>query len=396
MPVQQAVDTIVAEARSRLVAERVAVEQADGRVLLESAVASLDVPPWDNSAMDGYAVQTRYAQHDAVLAISQRIPAGETPVPLSSGSAARIFTGAPTPQGADAVIMQENCELLGDGRIRILQPAQPGENIRRRGNDIPQDSLLLSAGHRLNPLDLGLLATTGISDIVVGRQPVVALLSTGDELASPGEPLLPGQIYNSNSVVIRALLKRLGLTVVDLGNVADRREATVEALMQAGEQADCIISTGGVSAGEEDHVRAAVQERGQLDIWKLALKPGKPFAYGRMKEALFFGLPGNPVSAVVGFILLVRPALLAMMGCSGIELPWQTGHAGFEVTTGDREEYLRIRLMPGEAREVIALRNQGSGVTSSLSRADGLAVIAPHTTVKPGDMLRFIAFNDIF
>lgn len=396
MPVQEALDIILADAQRRVTPERVDLARADGRVVLEDVPAPMDVPPWDNSAMDGYAVQTRAAPQGAILEVSQRIPAGVEPEALQAVTAARIFTGAPLPVGADAVIMQENCEVLADGRIRIRHAAEPGANIRRRGDDIIQGEPLASAGQRLTPLDLGLLAATGVSELLVCKTPVVALLSTGDELAQPGQALRPGQIFSSNAIVLQALLRRMGLHVVDLGTVADRRDETARVLIDAAQQADCIITTGGVSAGEEDHVRSVVQEHGRLDIWKLALKPGKPFAYGRVDDAVFFGLPGNPVSAFVSFALLVRPALLRLMGITETGLPWQLRAAGFDMTTAEREEYLRVCVMPGDERRVVPFRNQGSGVSSSLSRADGLAVIAPRTTVQQGDMLRFVAFDDIF
>lgn len=396
MPVQDALNIILGDAQRRVTPERVDLARADGRVLLEDVPAPMHVPPWDNSAMDGYAVQTQAAVQGATLEVSQRIPAGVEPKALQPATAARIFTGAPLPAGADSVIMQENCEVLADGQVRILHAAEPGANIRRRGDDITQGELLASAGQRLTPLDLGLLAAAGVSELLISKPPVVALLSTGDELVQPGEQLRPGQIFSSNAIVLRALLHRMGLHVVDLGTIADRRDETTRMLLDAAQQADCIITTGGVSAGEEDHVRAVVQDQGRLDIWKLALKPGKPFAYGRVDDALFFGLPGNPVSAFVSFALLVRPALLRLMGITETGLPWQLRPAGFDVTTAEREEYLRVCVMPGDEQRVVPFRNQGSGVSSSLSRAHGLAVIAPHTTVRQGDMLRFVAFDDIF
>lgn len=396
MPLQQAVDIILADAESRRGVERVNLARADGRVLAEDVCAPMDVPPWDNSAMDGYAVQAEEALEGAILDVSQRIPAGTEPEALQPATAARIFTGAPVPAGANAVIMQENCELLPDGRVRILATVKPGANIRRRGDDIAEGALLVSAGQRLTPLDLGLLAATGVSQLLTGKPPVVAILSTGDELVEPGEALRPGQIYSSNAIVIQALLRRMGLQVINCGTVADRPDATANALAEAARQADCIITTGGVSAGEEDHVRAAVQEQGRLDIWKLALKPGKPFAYGRVNEALFFGLPGNPVSAVVSFLLLVRPALLCCMGVSQSGLPWRLREADFATTASEREEYLRVRLVSGDDQKIVPFRNQSSGVSSSLSFADGLAVIPPHTAIRRGDMLRFVAFDDIF
>lgn len=397
MPVQQARQHILADAqRKTTTVQRVNLRQADGRVLAEDVFSPIDVPPWDNSAMDGYAVIAQSAKESTVLPVSQRIPAGVAPQPLRPGTAARIFTGAPLPEGADAVIMQENCSSLEDGRIRINQAPSEGENVRSKGNDIAKGSLLLRAGRRLTPLDLSVAAAVGLDRLTVVKGPVVAVLNTGDELVEPGNALRPGQIYNSNAVLIRAMLERMGLTVIESSVVRDNREETASALLQAARKAQVVITTGGVSAGEEDHVRDAVADNGQLDIWKLALKPGKPFAYGHIGDALFFGLPGNPVSAFVSFALLVRPALLCMLGRSDTELPWTLRSAGFELTTGEREEYLRVSLESADTDRVVPYRTQSSGASSSLSHADGLAVVAPHSTVTKGSGLRFVAFDDIF
>jgi molybdopterin molybdotransferase len=300
--------------------------------------------------------------------------------------------------------MQENCEASTVG-VLIRQAVVAGENIRKQGADVRAGSLLFSAGHRLRPADLGVLAATGVASVRVGKQPVVALFSTGNELVEPGQALAPGQIYNSNVFVVRALLQRLGLQVIDLGIVGDTRAATEQMLLKAAELADCIISTGGVSAGEEDHVRAALQHLGELELWRLALKPGKPFAFGRLHNSVFFGLPGNPVSAFVTLLILVRPALLAMMGareCTLQEIPLP---AGFDApASGARQEYLRVRLMRPQLDSgiqadalpmLVPLSDQSSGVLSSVVYADGLAIVPPFTAISSGQLLRFLPFGDI-
>jgi molybdopterin molybdotransferase len=272
-----------------------------------------------------------------------------------------------------------------------------GENVRRQGADVRQGSVLLQAGHRLRPQDIGLLAATGQATVMVGKRPRVALMTTGDELVEPGLVLRPGQIYNSNVYTLAALLRVLGIDPIMAGQVPDSLEQTEAALRDAAAQADCIITSGGVSAGEEDHVRTALQRCGELAIWKLALKPGKPFAYGKIDNTLLFGLPGNPVSAFVTFLLLVRPALLAMMGASHCSLPERSERAGFSLPeSGERQAYLRVCLHgDGGDRHLQLLPDQSSGVLSSVSRADGLVVIPAVTPVAAGDQLRFLSFSDI-
>lgn len=398
MPIEQALDTLLAIATGRIRPETVSLDAADGRVVLDDIHAAVDVPPWPNSAMDGYALCSADQQTGREFEVSQRIPAGVAPEPLTPGTVARIFTGAPIPDGADAVVMQENC-VVSNRRIQISQAVVAGENIRRRGADVRAGSLLLSAGHRLRPADLGLLAATGVTHVTVGRRPRVALITSGDELKKPGQPLAPGQIYDSNRPVLSALLSRLGLEVLDMGNMPDNREQTEQLLQKAAAQADCIVSSGGVSAGEEDHVRAAVQARGRLDVWKLALKPGKPFAFGQLGEALFFGLPGNPVSAYVTFLVLVRPTLLRLCGARQPELMQLMLPAGFDApVSGSRQEYLRVRLQAGDGStppRLLPLADQSSGILSSVAHADGLAIVPPFSSVSSGQLLRFLPFGDI-
>jgi len=371
---------------------------AIGRVLAENLIASIDVPPYDNSAMDGYAINSAdIAAGKMFLEVAQRIPAGEVGGKLGVGQAARIFTGAPIPVGADAVVMQENCERL-ENAVHILQGVNPGANIRHAGEDIKAGSTLLSSGHRLVAQDMGILASVGLTTVKVKRQLKIALMTTGNELVQPGTKLAPGQIYNSNFYSIAVLLYNLGAQVIDVGMVSDDLESTEKALQEAASNADCIISTGGVSVGEEDYVKAAVENFGQLKLWKLAIKPGKPIACGEIANTPFFGLPGNPVSAFVTFCLVVRPCLLTMLGCSDVESKQYCVVAAFEFpATGIRQEYLRVSLSRSEQgeTEVSPYSNQSSGVNSSLSGADGLAIIPPHTSVSIGDKLVFIPFSEL-
>ncbi len=397
-PIDEALTKVLAGVRCLEETQELALLDARGRVLAAAMHAGLNVPPHDNSAMDGYAVRAADIRSVPVeLPVSQRIAAGQAGKPLAEGSAARIFTGAPLPAGADVVIMQENTESVSD-RVRILQSAVAGENLRMAGEDISTGARLFAAGHRLQPQDLGLLAAAGIDKVIVVREPRVALLTTGDELVQPGAVLKPGQIYNANAFALATLLQGFGAQVIDYGIVGDSREATRALLLEAAADCDCVITTGGVSVGEEDHVKSAIEDSGHLDLWKLAIKPGKPFASGKLAERQFFGLPGNPVSAFVTCLLLVRPALLAMQGCRHLAPPASVVQAGFsQPKSGDRQEYLRVTLRQADtlAPEVIPYDNQSSGVSASLSAADGLAIIPAHTAVNQGDRLRFLPFQGI-
>lgn len=377
--------------------EVVSLANALDRIAAEDIIARIPVPPWNNAAMDGYALRHADLSQSTTLPVSQRIAAGMHPQPLQPGTVARIFTGAPMPEGADTVVMQENCQR-NDAQVTVIQLPGPGENVRGRGNDIASDAMLIERGKRLGPFELGLLASSGIDRVAVIAKPRIALLMTGDELVAPGSALTPGKIFNSNQFVIQALCQRLGVSIVSAGHVADSLDATVTALQNAAEQADVIITMGGVSAGEEDHVKEAVSREGELLLWKLAIKPGKPFAFGRFADRLFFGLPGNPVSAVVTLLLLVRPALLKLMGSEQLVWPERWVEAGFSRDqVSDREEYLRVSLHASEKGDVVhPFSRQSSGVLSSLAQSDGLAVIPRGATVKAGERLRFLAFNAIF
>ena len=371
--------------------ETLATADARGRVLAVDLVSPVDVPPADNSAMDGYAL--RAADATSLLPVTQRIPAGSVPTPLAPGEAARIFTGAHVPPGADTVVMQENTELV-DGHVRVTQPVTAGANVRLRGEDVRAGSVVLPAGTRLDAVSLGLAATAGAARLTVTRRPRVAVFSTGDELVMPGEPLPPGAIYNSNRFTLRALLQGLGCEVVDLGIVPDNLAATRAALREAASRADVILTSGGVSVGEEDHLRPAVQAEGRLDLWAIAIKPGKPFAYGRVGEAHFIGLPGNPVSSLVTFLVLVRPALLKLQGAARLSPRGYRLVAGFDWPKPDkRREFLRVRL--DEEGGLAMFANQSSGVLTSAVWADGLLDNPPGHAFKAGDTVRFIPFAEL-
>lgn len=390
---------LLAQAAPLAGTDRVNTFDADGRVLAQSALSPLQVPPQDNSAMDGYAVRRAdIAAAGVELPVSQRIAAGQAGVPLAAGSVARIFTGAPVPAGADAIVMQEDCEALVGARVRINAVPAAGQWIRRAGEDITLGAQVLAAGTRLTPAALGLAASIGLAELEVARRPRVALFSTGDELVMPGEvppaQMRPGAIYNSNRYVLRAMLLRLGCEVTDLGIVPDRREATVAALRQAAQGHDLILTSGGVSVGEEDHVKPAVEALGSLGLWQIAMKPGKPFAYGRIGGAHFMGLPGNPVSSLVTFSLLVRPFLLRLQGVTDVAPKAIAASAGFDWPRADkRREFLRVRHA---ADGTVALfTNQSSGVLTSAAWADGVVDNPAGHTIARGDRVRFLPFAEL-
>nr|WP_315202087.1 gephyrin-like molybdotransferase Glp [uncultured Albidiferax sp.] len=397
IPLDDALATLLAYAVPLAAVESVSTFEADGRVLAQDAVSPLQVPSFDNSAMDGYAMRCADVA-DAALPVSQRIAAGSAPEPLLPGSVARIFTGAPLPLGADAVVMQEECALQPDGTVRVLRPPQSGQCVRRAGEDVAKNAVVLSKGERLTPASTALAASIGMDTLTVARRPRVALFSTGDELVMPGDvapqDMRPGAIYNSNRFFLRALLQRMGCVVTDLGIVPDQRDATVDALRAASQTHDLILTSGGVSVGEEDHVKAAVQALGHLHLWQLAIKPGKPFAYGTVQGSHFIGLPGNPVASFVTFLLLVRPFVLRLQGATAVAPPAMQLPAHFDWPRADkRREFLRVRRNAAGGLDLFA--NQSSGVLTSAAWADGLVDTQPGQTIAWGDTVRFIPLVEL-
>lgn len=380
--------------------ELLATLDADGRVLAQDVVSHLEVPPQDNSSMDGYALRCADVQSGSALPVSQRIAAGMAGVPLQPGTAARIFTGAPIPSGADAVVMQEDCVLTpaSGESITVQSTPTPGQWIRRRGEDVTRNATVLARGQRLGPAALGLAASVGLAQLQVACPPRVALFSTGDELVMPGTvapaDMAAGAIYNSNRFFLAALLRRMGCVVTDLGIVPDRLEATVLALQAAALNHDLVLTSGGVSVGEEDHIKPAVQQLGQLDLWQIAIKPGKPFAHGRIGAAHFIGLPGNPVSSFITFLVLVRPFLLRMQGAADVAMPGQSLRADFAWPRADRRrEFLRVRRNAAGGLDLFA--NQSSGVLTSAVWGDGFIDNPPGQTIARGDSVRFVSFGDL-
>ena len=397
MPVREALDFLLAAARAVDGVEDVDTLAANGRVLACDQVSGLDVPSADNTQMDGYAVRAAdCTSGSATLRIAQRIPAGTVGQPLEPGTAARIFTGALIPEGADAVVMQEQCEANGD-QVTIRHAPQSGEWIRRAGEDIVAGSVILPAGTRLRSQELGLASSVGLARLPVRRRVRVAVFFTGDELAMPGEPLAPGAIYNSNRFTLRGLLENFGCEFTDYGIVPDSQRATRDTLRAAAAQHDLIITSGGVSVGEEDHIKPAVEAEGRLNMWQIAVKPGKPLAFGEVNRegsgaAFFLGLPGNPVSSFITFLLFVRPFLLRLQGVTGGVAPKAIPlRADFEWTKPDRRnEFLRARI--NDAGGLDLFPNQGSGVLTSTVWADGLIDNPPGQAIAKGDIVRFIPF----
>ena len=407
-PLEDALAAVLAQAQPLPGAAFVDLLQADGRVLAADCIAPLQVPPLDNSAMDGYAVRSaEVAQAGTALPVSQRIPAGQVGTALQVGTVARIFTGAPLPPGADAIVMQEDCTVLDDGRVRFDAVPQPGQFVRRAGQDIALGSTALQAGLRLTPAALGLAASLGLAQLPVARRPRVALFSTGDELALPGsiapQDLPPGHIFNSNRYVLASLLQRWGCEVVDGGILPDDRVATHAALARAAQDCDLLVTSAGVSVGEEDHVRPVVEQLGALSLWKIAMKPGKPFAFGHVRrssegktagQAHFIGLPGNPVSSLITALVLLRPFVLALQGASVVQPPAHWLTADFEITQRDsRREFLRARRNAAGRLELFA--NQNSGVLTSTVWAEGLVDNPAQTLIARGDSVRFLPFSEL-
>ncbi|MBU3575217.1 molybdopterin molybdotransferase MoeA [Polynucleobacter sp. UK-Mo-2m-Kol15] len=404
---QQALDHLLSHAKPVSETETLPMQAALGRVLAESVNSLVDVPPLDNTSMDGYAVRTADTQNSgSTLKIAQRIPAGSMGTQLEPGTAARIFTGAPVPPGADAVVMQEDCAIsegLAD-QVQVNIAPTSGQWIRRRGEDLTAGKLALAAGTFLRPQELGVAASAGLTHLTVKRKLRVAAFFTGDELSLPGEPLKPGGIYNSNRDTLLACIKSLGCDATDFGIVPDSLEATKETLRNASKDHDLIITSGGVSVGEEDHIKPAVTAEGRLDLWQIAIKPGKPLAFGAVRksdhpngnlaqtETWFIGLPGNPVSSFVTFLLFVRPFILKLQGREAGAPQSYPMRADFDWLKGDRRnEFLRVKINAQGGLDLFP--NQSSGVLTSASWGDGLVDCPPGQAFKAGDMVKYIPFS---
>ncbi|WP_161799186.1 gephyrin-like molybdotransferase Glp [Pseudomonas fluorescens] len=393
MPVEEALERLLAMAAAAPIVEREQLPLAatQGRVLAEAVISSLDLPPWPNSAMDGYALRLEDWKGEP-LPVSQRIFAGQSPEPLQPGTCARIFTGAPVPAGADCVEMQENAQVQDDQRVLFSQPLKIGQNIRPQGQETTVGEQVLAAGTRLGPIEQGLAASLGCAELAVVRRVRVAVLSTGDELVEPGRALGPGQIYNSNRVLLCSWLQRLGCEVLDAGILPDDLPATRQRLAELGE-VDLILSTGGVSVGEADFLGMALREAGELTLWKLAIKPGKPLTVGHFRGVPVIGLPGNPASTLVTFALLARPYLLRRQGVQQVQpLRFQVPAGFVWPQPGNRREYLRGRLENGRA---IIYRNQSSGVLRSAAWAEGLVEVLEGRTLEEGDWVSFIPLSEV-
>ncbi|MCU6433123.1 molybdopterin molybdotransferase MoeA [Undibacterium sp. Jales W-56] len=404
LSVAEALDFLLNAAKPISGTQQVPTLAAHGRVLAQAQQSQLHVPPMDNTQMDGYAVRAAdCVSGHARLRVSQRVPAGHMADPLAPGTAARIFTGAMIPAGADAVVMQEQCLVEGD-MVTVSHAPVAGEWIRRQGEDIRAGATILTAGTRLRAQELGLAASVGLAQLPVLRKLRVAVFFTGDELTMPGEPLKPGAIYNSNRFTLTGLLENMGCEISDYGIVPDQLQATRDTLRLAAQEHDLIITSGGVSVGEEDHIKPAVEAEGRLNMWQIAVKPGKPLAFGEVyvagshddggKSAFFLGLPGNPVSSFVTFLLFVRPFILALQGVPDVQPQAYVMRADFAWTKPDRRnEFLRVKINPDGGLDLFA--NQSSAVLTSTVWGDGMIDVAPGQVIAPGDPVRFIPFTSL-
>jgi len=394
MPIDEALQLLLNSADVITETELVQLNEANTRVLAEDIVSKIKVPPADNSSMDGYAVRSEefLGVDEKRLPVSQRIPAGTVGVELQPGTVARIFTGATIPAGSDAVVMQEVCVAEGE-RVTIRGPFSAGENIRCAGEDINIGDTILETGLKLRPQDIGLLASIGMSQVKVYRRLRVATFFTGDELREPGADLELGQIFNSNRYTLQGLLENLNCDFINLGIVEDTLEATKAAMLKAAESADLVMTSGGVSVGEEDYIRIALEELGQLDLWRINIKPGKPLAFGQVSNTPFLGMPGNPVSVFATFCIFARPFILKKQGVREIEANSFMVPAAFTwERAGTRNEYLRAKIKDGK---IEIFSHQGSGVLISTSWANGLVFIPENTTVKVNDLVEFTPFSEI-
>lgn len=392
-----ALNYLISQAIPTIKTQQVNIGLALGKTLAENIVAKVDVPAHDNSMMDGYALNVENLKNKQAFSVSQRIAAGEVGQTLTNNTLARIFTGAPIPKGANAVIMQEETEQNGDEILITALKTKAGQNIRVIGEDIAKNSIILNKGHKLRAQDLGLISSIGIAKVTVYKPLTIATFTSGNELLEPGEKAQEGKIYNANRYVLAGIIPKLGFELIDLGTVEDTLEATIEAMSQAAKVADIVITTGGVSVGEEDHIKPAIEHLGSLDLWKVKMKPGKPLAFGNIKGVPFIGLPGNPVSAFATFMLFARPYLLSMQGQTN-QLPspvWLP--ANFEWNkTSFRREFARAKLTNQAQKTWVEIHpNQSSGVLSSAVWADGFVVIPEDTAIKKGDLVAYYSFADL-
>lgn len=391
--VEEALTMILSAMQPPEFTETVDLKNALNRVLAEPVFSNVNVPPADNSSMDGYALCLDDLRYSQVLPVSERIPAGVAPKDLQPATCARVFTGTEIPLGANCVVMQEQVKLDEQNNVIFPDGLKTGENIRLKGQDVKVGDFLISPQTLLDYRHLGVLASIGVSHVKVFKSVRVKLLATGDELIQPGQPLQPGQIYNSNRYLLEGFLSNFPVEIVGFESVADHYDATLAALSAAADEADLIITTGGVSVGEEDHVKPAVESLGRLSLWKLAMKPGKPLAFGHVKGRYLIALPGNPVSVFVALHIFLRPMLQLLSGQAVCSSKTQKGVAAFAMNTQGRQEYVRVKIQPQASHYLLeAFPNQNSGVLTSTLWADALAIIPPNTQVHPGDEVEFIEF----
>jgi molybdopterin molybdotransferase len=391
LSVDEALARLLAEAKPVADIDEVPTLEATDRILARAQRSTMDVPPMDNSAMDGYAVRVADGSR---LKVSQKIMAGSVGKALEPQTAARIFTGAPIPPGADAVVMQEHCAVESDFVV-IKKKPKPGDWVRRVGSDVKKGGEILPAGKRLLPQDTGLAASVGIKNLPVYRKVRLGLFFTGDELVMPGEPLAPGRIYNSNRFTLRGLGEAFGCEVRDYGIVPDSLDATRAMLRRAASECDVIVTSGGVSVGEADFVKPAVEAEGQLLMWRIAMKPGRPLAFGSVKNSFFIGLPGNPVSSFVTFLIFVRPFLLRTQGMSQVEPKSIQARADFDWTEPDaRREFLRVKWNPQGGLDLYP--TQDSAVLTSTAWADGLVDNPAGKSIRKGEVVRFLPYSELY
>ncbi|MDB4139143.1 molybdopterin molybdotransferase MoeA [Candidatus Thioglobus sp.] len=401
MSADDALSFLIDSASVTAMTEAVSLDDSLGRILASDIHSTINVPGFDNSAMDGYTIalnDTQVAQENLSFDVVDRIAAGSTGNDLKIGNAARIFTGAPIPNGANTVVMQEECTLSEDkSQITVKRAINLNENIRPTGNDILKDNVILSSGRQIKPQDISLAASVGVGELVVFKKIKVGVFFTGDELVEPGNLLTPGKIYNSNRYALVALLKQVGCDVINLGNIEDKLDATCEALEALESQCDLIMTTGGVSVGEEDHVKPAVEKLGELNLWKIRMKPGKPLAYGKVKQTPFIGLPGNPVSSFVTFCIFSLPFIKKMQGNSNYESKILKVKTNFDCKRAKpRREYARVRIDHSTETPLASLfPKQGSDVMSSVVWADGIVEIPENTTFETGTMLNYYSMSEL-